>query len=327
MKLILKFTILTLCCVMILPSCGKKEGCTDPTSLNYDADADKDDGSCIYPNWNATGVIGGGQIFCITPSGSNIFVGTETGVFITTNGGEKWTAVNNGLDGPIYVFSIAVNGTTIVAGTEYGIYKSTNNGSNWTGVYFDDVVYSVAISGTSILAGTESSGILRSVDNGATWNPINNGYDPYQATWTIAVEGNNIYAGRPYAWPNFYVSRDNGNSWDPSYIAGDVFSIAILGSNVFAGTESGGVFLSTDHGANWSEIGNGLPGNDVYALVANGSNVYAGNNANGVYATANNGSLWSPFNEGLTDAIIGSFGVSGGFIYASAESSVYRRAL
>lgn len=29
-------------------SCKKKEGCTDPISFNYDADAEKDDGSCEY---------------------------------------------------------------------------------------------------------------------------------------------------------------------------------------------------------------------------------------------------------------------------------------
>lgn len=31
-------------------SCKKKEGCTDPTSLNYDPDAESDDGSCEYPS-------------------------------------------------------------------------------------------------------------------------------------------------------------------------------------------------------------------------------------------------------------------------------------
>lgn len=33
----------------VFTSCKKKEGCTDPNSLNYDPDAEVDDGSCTYP--------------------------------------------------------------------------------------------------------------------------------------------------------------------------------------------------------------------------------------------------------------------------------------
>lgn len=40
----LLFGLITLTAV----SCGK-EGCKDPTATNYDPDAKKDDGSCIYP--------------------------------------------------------------------------------------------------------------------------------------------------------------------------------------------------------------------------------------------------------------------------------------
>jgi hypothetical protein len=46
-KLIRSFTIL-LALASVAFSC-KKEGCTDPVATNYNADAKKDDGSCIYP--------------------------------------------------------------------------------------------------------------------------------------------------------------------------------------------------------------------------------------------------------------------------------------
>lgn len=37
---------------LFVSSCKKKEGCTDPTSLNYDPEAEKDNGTCEYSNEN-----------------------------------------------------------------------------------------------------------------------------------------------------------------------------------------------------------------------------------------------------------------------------------
>jgi hypothetical protein len=59
----------------------------------------------------------------IAISGSNIFVGAGEGVFLSTNNGSSWTAVNNGLPVSgygLWVNSIAINGGYNFSGTYYG---------------------------------------------------------------------------------------------------------------------------------------------------------------------------------------------------------------
>src|SRR5271157_6009251 len=68
----------------------------------------------------------------------NIFAGTDSaGVYLSTNNGESWTAVNSNL--PTYAYritSLTVSGNNIFLGTLGGgsIYLSTDNGESWTAV-------------------------------------------------------------------------------------------------------------------------------------------------------------------------------------------------
>jgi len=57
-----------------------------------------------------------------------------------------------------------------------------------------------------------------------------------------------------------------------------VYSLAVLGTNLFAGTY-GGVSLSTDNGASWSAVSNGLTNPYINALVTCGTNLFAGTDA------------------------------------------------
>ncbi|GAB4248169.1 MAG: hypothetical protein Kow0079_00130 [Vicingaceae bacterium] len=43
-----KLIIAILSVTVLFSACKKKEGCTDPKAINYDADAKKDDGTCVY---------------------------------------------------------------------------------------------------------------------------------------------------------------------------------------------------------------------------------------------------------------------------------------
>jgi hypothetical protein len=55
-------------------------------------------------------------------SGTKLFAGTENGVFLTTDNGAKWSAVNTGLTDTL-VYALSVSGTYLIAGTQTGIYR------------------------------------------------------------------------------------------------------------------------------------------------------------------------------------------------------------
>ena len=62
-----------------------------------------------------------------------------------------------------------------------------------------------------------------------------------------------------------------------------VRSLAVSGTNLFAGTQAGGVFLSTDNGSSWTAVNSGLTNRSVLSLAVSGSNLFAGTDGGGVF--------------------------------------------
>ncbi len=70
--------LLILSVIVLLPSC-KKEGCTSAAACNYDADAEKDDGTCINKGtvtfWQITS--SGLEVTDVTINGSTTVITSE----------------------------------------------------------------------------------------------------------------------------------------------------------------------------------------------------------------------------------------------------------
>jgi photosystem II stability/assembly factor-like uncharacterized protein len=266
-------------------------------------------------------------------SGTNLFAGTGgDGVFLSTNGGVSWTAVNNGLTNH-KISCIAVNGTNLLAGTSGGVFRSTNSGTSWTAVntgLTSTEVHSLAVNGTNLFAGTWNGGIFLSTNNGTSWSAVNAGliYES-KGVWCLASSGTNLFAG--ICLDGAFRSTDNGASWTrvsnglPDSTS--VVSFAISGNNIFAATLGGGVFLSTNNGTNWTGVNSGLTNKCVNCVAVYGAKIFAGTD-DGVFLSTNNGTSWTDESSGLAYNDVSSIAVSDSNLFiATYSGGVFRKPL
>ncbi len=88
--------------------------------------------------------------------GNNIFASCYTGVHLSSDDGNSWAAVNNGLTDSTSVGDLVISGSNIFAGTNSGVFLSSDNGSNWTAISNSGLtntsIENLAINGSYIFA-------------------------------------------------------------------------------------------------------------------------------------------------------------------------------
>jgi hypothetical protein len=126
-----------------------------------------------------------------------------------------------------------------------------------------------------------------------------------------------------------HIAKWNGSNWSAlgSGLNGNVFAIAVSGSDVYAGgdfIDAGGIasadYIAKWNGSNWSALGSGLNG-AVSAIVISGSEVYVGGGFGNAGRVGNtfciakwNGSNWSALGDGLNGAV-SAIAISGSIVY------------
>ncbi len=105
-----------------------------------------------------------------------------------------------------------------------------------------------------------------------------------------------------------------------------VNALAISDTDLFAGTEDGGVFRSMNNGASWTASNNGLRATSVNAFVVSGTNLFAGTDS-GVFLSTNNGTSWIAVNTGFAyvnnNITVYALAASGTYLYAGTSGGFY----
>jgi Leucine-rich repeat (LRR) protein len=147
-------------------------------------------------------------------------------------------------------------------------------------------------------------------------NPKNDLSDP-NSNETQSVVFNLKSSPQSDYWQNTNIPY---NSW--------IISMAINSSDqVFAGTNNGGVYRSTDNGGSWVQINSGLTILNTMALAINSSgNVFVGTTTGGVFRSLDFGNSWTQNRSGLGTGIVWALAVnSSGQIFAGLYGGgVYR---
>jgi photosystem II stability/assembly factor-like uncharacterized protein len=114
-------------------------------------------------------------VTCISPSGSNVFVGIFMntsdprnllggGVRLSTNGGMTWEVLDNGLPNHM-VYALAHKGTNIFAASAgSGIFRSSDDGVDWssaTSTSWHATTRSLAVNDSNLFLGTADYGVAK----------------------------------------------------------------------------------------------------------------------------------------------------------------------
>lgn len=202
------------------------------------------------------------------------------GVLKSTDGGQTWTRINNGLNN-LYVGSLFMhpaNPDVLLAGAGnnaypdgMGVYLTQDGGANWKQVLSGEIITAVEFStgNPSIAYAAGPVSVYRSSDGGQTWARV---AGSPEASWgapgiragfpiDLQVDPRNsdrLFANA-YGGGNF-LSEDGGKTWaDASrgYTGAQVRGLAVdptQPGRVIAAARSG-LFLSSDGGATWTGLG------------------------------------------------------------------------
>jgi len=262
------------------------------------------------------------------------------GNFLSCDGGEIWTNASQGYTGAQVnaVVTSSVEPGGVYAAARCNLFASTDYGTTWNGLSHEPAIsaewYAILAlpgsAGLTLLASEELSGVIfRSTDSGASWTvafraenllgqPIyRNGFKTIVAAPSsprviyagMCLDRVTLEQGVRRASFGVFWSGNGGLTWhdanDEQTADQNVNVLAVDPDDwqtVYAGTVEDGVFKTTDSGATWQALNQGLRVLDVRALSIDPTNsrvLYAGTEGGGVYKSINGGTSWRSSSSGM----------------------------
>ncbi len=174
-------------------------------------------------------------------AGGSVFIGTDNGIFKSTNSGKAWKQVNTGG----WVMKLVESNGVLLATSQGGILRSADDGENWDLVISEGGV-GIAVERikggfAAITYSTQSKTrrVRTSYDRGKTWEAIDERLPADLSIASIIQVGEDLFCGHPNG---IFRSSDKGQTWKlllPS-IGLKVFNLSTSGNVIYAIARDGG---------------------------------------------------------------------------------------
>ena len=233
-----------------------------------------------------------------------------------SGGDGSWTAIHPDNDNTYFVSSQFLNVRKTINGGNNFSGMDWGNSYNGTTAFIAPFVIAPT-NGNILYAGSKN--IAKSVDEGVTWNTINNG-NPLDGNPVLSMEvspqdASVLYAATaPFEGNRSHVfSTIDGNNFNnvtsdlpdryPMDITVDPNDPATA-YIVYSGFGTGHVFKTSNYGDTWEDISNNLPDVPTNAVIVDplySNHIYVGNDL-GVFVSIDGGFTWESFQDGMAEA-------------------------
>jgi|GEM_PF-5597011 len=264
-------------------------------------------------SWHPTSLLNDRYKMTQTPDG-RIYAVNTSGLFVSNDSGVNYERVS-GADQlwlPKYIEAINDSVLVILSENPSGrIFRSIDSGEHWETVFdFNSYFYfnclTLADNGTlfATAKGTHPdqrfARVLRSIDNGATWQELNYGTPVEYQMYCISDSQNNVFLE---STDNIYKSIDNGDHW--TILTTPFLFTDIMWKNrndyLHVIDMNGDHYYSSNAGANWTNANFVNPiHNEILSYCSSNDTVIALSKGSGVFQSNNSGQDWVPANNGLT---------------------------
>ena len=306
-----------------------------PTNVNDGFGGTQDNGAMQYSGsltWVGLGPCGDAARNVFDPTNPTTIYLTcvQLGVFKSTDGGNSFNQVQNGIDPSgtdslpwVAPFAMDLTNTqNLYFGTNF-VYQTTNGANSWVAVSPDFTngtgnLNAIAVSPVNsniVYAGANGNSgpvvyVTNSALSGATWTNVTGTSFPNRSVTVIAADpksastayaGFSGFTGYGDSVGHIFMTSNGGTSWTdisgdlPNTPVNDIVADPDMANTIFVATDVG-VFYTTNLGVSWGTLVESLPRAAVTGLSYQHLNqvLWAGTHGRSVWSTTLNGLLAVP---------------------------------